>query len=76
MYDPSKILSWIKSNVQGMRLSRCKTLAAIVSAALQKRLLNGLSGTKKVKYFGRWHKYLTRLTKLAFPTRFELVPRP
>ena len=34
MYDPSKILAWILANVQGMRLSRCKTLAAIVSAAL------------------------------------------
>jgi hypothetical protein len=34
MYDPSKILSWIVANVEGMRLSRSKTLAAIVSAAL------------------------------------------
>lgn len=34
MYDPSKILAWIVANVQGMRLSRAKTLAAIVSAAL------------------------------------------
>jgi len=34
MYDPSTILSWITSNVEGMRLSRAKTLAAIVSAAL------------------------------------------
>ena len=34
MYDPSRILSWIVANVQGMRLSRCKTLATIVSAAL------------------------------------------
>lgn len=37
MYDPSKILTWIAANVEGMRLSRCKTLAAIVSAALQMR---------------------------------------
>ena len=35
MYDPSKILAWIVANVEGMRLSRSKTLAAIVSAALQ-----------------------------------------
>ncbi|HNR30966.1 MAG TPA: hypothetical protein PKI11_08745 [Candidatus Hydrogenedentes bacterium] len=34
MYDPSKILAWTFSHVQGMRLSRCKTLAAVVSAAL------------------------------------------
>jgi hypothetical protein len=34
MYDPSKILAWIVANVEGMRLSRSKTLAAIVSAAL------------------------------------------
>src|SRR5512136_2715478 len=34
MYDPSKILAWIVTNVEGMRLSRSKTLAAIVSAAL------------------------------------------
>lgn len=34
MYDSSKILAWIVANVQGMRLSRAKTLAAIVSAAL------------------------------------------
>lgn len=37
MYDPSKILAWITANVQGMRLSRCKTLAAIVSGALLMR---------------------------------------
>lgn len=37
MYDPSKILSWIVANVEGMRLSRAKTLAAIVSAALVMR---------------------------------------
>lgn len=34
MYDPRKILAWIEANVEGMRLSRCKTLAAVVSAAL------------------------------------------
>lgn len=34
MYDPSRILAWIVANVEGMRLSRSKTLAAIVSAAL------------------------------------------
>lgn len=34
MYDPSRILAWITSNVEGMRRSRAKTLAAIVSAAL------------------------------------------
>jgi hypothetical protein len=37
MYDPSNILTWIVANVEGMRLSRCKTLAAIVSAALVMR---------------------------------------
>lgn len=37
MYDPSKILAWIVTNVEGMRLSRAKTLAAIVSAALVMR---------------------------------------
>jgi len=35
MYDPDRILSWLVENVQQMRHSRCKTLAAIVSAALQ-----------------------------------------
>lgn len=35
MYDPSKILAWIEANVEGMRRSRSKTLAAIVSGALQ-----------------------------------------
>lgn len=34
MYDPQKILTWITTNVEGMRLSRAKTLAAIVSGAL------------------------------------------
>lgn len=34
MYAPSKILAWMGANVEGMRLSRCKPLAAIVSAAL------------------------------------------
>lgn len=33
MYAPSKILSWVLTNVEGMRRSRCKTLAAIVSGA-------------------------------------------
>lgn len=37
MYDPRKILTWIAANVEGMRLSRCKTLAAIVSSALKMR---------------------------------------
>lgn len=37
MYDPSKILAWLTANVEGMRLSRAKTLAAIVSAALMMR---------------------------------------
>ena len=37
MYDPSNILAWIIANVEGMRLSRSKTLAAIVSAALLMR---------------------------------------
>lgn len=37
MYDPSNILAWIVTNVEGMRLSRSKTLAAIVSAALLMR---------------------------------------
>lgn len=34
MYSPSKILAWIRENVEVMRLSRAKTLAAIVSAAV------------------------------------------
>lgn len=34
MFDPSKILTWLEENVQSMRRSRMKTLAAIVSAAL------------------------------------------
>lgn len=37
MYEPRKILAWIAANVEGMRLSRCKTLASIVSAALLMR---------------------------------------
>ena len=37
MYDPSTILAWLERNVEGMRRSRCKTLAAIVSAALLMR---------------------------------------
>jgi len=35
MYDPSKILTWLEENVQSMRKSRSKTLAAIVSAAMR-----------------------------------------
>lgn len=34
MYDPDQILAWIESRVHGMRRSRLKTLAAIVSGAL------------------------------------------
>lgn len=35
MYDPDTILSWMEANVEGMRRSRLKTLAAVVSGALQ-----------------------------------------
>ena len=35
MYDPSKILTWLSENVQPMRLSRRKTLASIVSGAME-----------------------------------------
>ncbi len=35
MYDPSNILAWIEDNVEGMRRSRMKTLAAIVSGAMR-----------------------------------------
>lgn len=34
MLSPAKILSWLDENVKGMRLSRRKTLAAIVPAAM------------------------------------------
>jgi len=34
MYDPSTILAWIEANVEGMRRSRMKTLAAVVSGAM------------------------------------------
>lgn len=34
MYDPAQILTWLETNVQLMRHSRRKTLAAIVGAAL------------------------------------------
>ena len=35
MYSPSKILTWLKENVQPMRHSRRKTLAAITSGAMR-----------------------------------------
>lgn len=35
MYDPSNILTWLVENVQPMRKSRIKTLAAIVSGAMR-----------------------------------------
>jgi hypothetical protein len=34
MYDPTQILAWLESHVQGVRRSRLKTLSAIVSGAL------------------------------------------
>lgn len=37
MYEPSKILAWLVANVEGMRLSRSKTMAALVSAAMLMR---------------------------------------
>lgn len=37
MFDPSNIVTWLEENVQSMRRSRMKTLAAIVSAALLMR---------------------------------------
>ncbi|MBX7257099.1 MAG: hypothetical protein K1Y02_12120, partial [Candidatus Hydrogenedentes bacterium] len=37
MYEPSKFLAWLVANVEGMRLSRSKTMAAIVSAAMLMR---------------------------------------
>jgi len=36
MLSPEKSLSWLMENVKGMRLSRLKTLAAIVPAAMQR----------------------------------------
>lgn len=35
MLSPQEILSWLEDNVKGMRLSRLKTLAAIVPAAME-----------------------------------------
>lgn len=35
MLSPEVILSWLEENVKGMCLSRCKTLAAIVPAAME-----------------------------------------
>lgn len=35
MYSPSKILTWLEENVQSMRHSRRKTLAAITSGAMR-----------------------------------------
>ena len=35
MLNPANILSWLEENVKGMRLSRLKTLAAIVPAAAE-----------------------------------------
>jgi hypothetical protein len=35
MYDPDSILTWLGENVEGMRLSRMKTLSAIVGGAMQ-----------------------------------------
>ena len=35
MYDPSNILTWLEENVEGMRRSRMKTLASIVSGAMR-----------------------------------------
>lgn len=37
MYDPEAILAWLQPHVQGARLSRLKTLSAIVSGALVMR---------------------------------------
>lgn len=57
MYDPSKILAWIVANVEGMRLSRAKTLAAIVSGALAMRgvgvlaLGRAMSGEVAAKHY-------------------------
>ena len=35
MYDPSNILAWLEEKVEGMRRSRMKTLASIVSGAMR-----------------------------------------
>ena len=35
MYDPSNILAWLEEKVQGMRRSRMKSLASIVSGAMR-----------------------------------------
>lgn len=35
MYDPDSILAWLEGNVESMRRSRAKTLAAIVSGAMR-----------------------------------------
>ena len=45
MCDPSMIPSWIASYVEGMRLSRAKTLAVVVSAALLMKGVGALALT-------------------------------
>ena len=35
MYDPEAILSWLEENVEKMRRSRAKSLAAIASGAMR-----------------------------------------
>ena len=35
MHDPSNIVTWSEENVEGMRRSRMKSLASIVSGAMQ-----------------------------------------
>lgn len=56
MYDPSKILTWLADNVQSMRRSRQKTLAAIVSGAMRMKgcgvlaLGRAMDGPSKAKH--------------------------
>jgi len=84
MFDPEPIVTWITTHVNGMRRSRQKTLAAVVSAAMHMKgvgvlaLGRAMAGVVGAKHYFRhglrecqWHE---RVAKMGRAT--ERSPNP
>ena len=73
MYDPSKILAWIVANAQRVRLSRCKTWVAIVSAVLRMKGIGARSPNRlnRMREGRHWVESLMYVS--AFPILLKIV---
>ncbi len=71
MLDPNHILAWLTANVKGMRLSRAKTLASIVPAAMEMQGV-GVLPLGRAMYNGTSCKHnIKRVNRFLGNTAFE-----